>query len=249
MKLAFLKNKDIDFGILKFTSKFVLGDFIMRMRRKKNLTEKLAGCNNLLIKYSDERDYRKAAEKPEYIDFKELFGNDNPVYLEVGCGKGQFVFEIAKQNPNINFLAVEKSENVIFAACEKCAQVPNVRFLSCGAEYLPKYIKSQSIGRIFLNFSCPFPKKRYASHRLTAPHFLKIYEDVMCDGAEIHQKTDNRQFFEFSIENLSDYGYTIKNVSLDLHNSDFEGNIVTEYEARFSSLGFPIYRLEAYLKK
>lgn len=221
----------------------------MRMRRKKNLDEKLLALNNLTVKYSEERDYRKAAENPEYMDFEKIFKNNNPVYLEVGCGKGQFVFEIAKQNPNINFLAVEKNENVIFAACKKCENLSNVYFLNSGAEYLPKYIKPASISRIYLNFSCPFPKKSYASHRLTATHFLKIYEGLMTKDAEIHQKTDNRGFFEFSLEKFSDYGFTLKNISLDLHNSDFEGNIVTEYEARFSSLGFPIYRLEAYLKK
>ena len=221
----------------------------MRMRKKKNLEDKLAACSNLLIKMTDDRDYRNAANNPEYIDFSELFGNSNPVHLEIGCGKGQFVYEIAKRNPEINYLAVEKSSNVIVSACEKCFELPNVRFIKCGAEYLPKYIKPESIERIYLNFSCPFPKKAYVSHRLTAPHFLSIYQRIMSENAEIHQKTDNRGFFEFSIETLSDYGYTLKNVSLDLHNSDFEGNIVTEYEARFSSLGFPIYRLEAYLKK
>lgn len=221
----------------------------MRMRRKKNLDEKLSALNNLTVKYSEERDFRKAADTPEYMNFFEIFGNDNPVHLEVGCGKGQFVAEIAKRNPDINYLAVEKNDNVILAACQKCEQLKNVHFLNCGAEYLPKYIKRSSISRVYLNFSCPFPKARYASHRLTATHFLKIYDDLMCDGAEIHQKTDNRGFFEFSIEHFSDYGYTIKNISLDLHNSGFEDNIVTEYEARFSSLGFPIYRLEAYLKK
>ncbi len=221
----------------------------MRMRKKKNLEDKLAACSNLLIKISDDRDYRHATDNPEYIDFEDLFGNTNPVHLEIGCGKGQFVYEIAKRNPHINFLAVEKSSNVIVTACEKCEILPNVRFLKCGAEYLPKYLKPQSIDIIYLNFSCPFPKKAYAFHRLTAPHFLAIYARIMSDGAEIHQKTDNKGFFEFSLEALIDYGFTLKNISLDLHNSDFEGNIVTEYEARFSSLGFPIYRLEAYLKK
>lgn len=221
----------------------------MRMRKKKNLEEKLENCSNLIIKMSDDRNYKTAADNPEYIDLKSLFGNANPVHLEIGCGKGQFVYEIAQRYPEINFLAVEKSSNVIVTACQKCNELSNVRFLKCGAEYLPKYIMPDSIDRIYLNFSCPFPKKAYASHRLTAPHFLSIYDRIMRDYAEIHQKTDNRGFFEFSIEMLSDYGFTIKNVSLDLHNSEFEGNIVTEYEARFSSLGYPIYRLEAYLKK
>ncbi|MEE0946518.1 MAG: tRNA (guanosine(46)-N7)-methyltransferase TrmB [Acutalibacteraceae bacterium] len=220
----------------------------MRMRKKKNLEEKLELCDNLIIKYTDDRNYMTAADVPEYFDFTELFGNSNPVHLEVGCGKGQFVYEIAMRNPHINYLAVEKSSNVIVTACEKCKELPNIRFLKCGAEYLAKYIRPDSISRIYLNFSCPFPKKAYASHRLTATHFLRIYDKIMCDGAEIHQKTDNRGFFEFSIEKLSGYGFTLKNISLDLHNSNFEGNIVTEYEARFSALGCPIYRLEAYLK-
>lgn len=219
------------------------------MRKKKNLEEKLLSCENLLIKYCSDRDYRNAANDPEYINFKELFGNDNPIQLEVGCGKGQFVYEIAKRNPDINYLAVEKSSNVIVTACQKCRELKNVYFLKCGAEYLPKYIPEDSITRIYLNFSCPFPKKAYASHRLTAPNFLSIYEKIMKNNAEIHQKTDNRLFFEFSIENFSQYGFTLKNISLDLHNSDFKGNILTEYETRFSSLGFPIYRLEAYFKK
>ena len=100
----------------------------MRMRRKKNLDNKLSELNNLLIKYSEERDYRKAAENPEYIDFCEIFKNNNPVYLEIGCGKGQFVYEIAKQNPDINYLAVEKNNNVILSACQKCEALPNVYF-------------------------------------------------------------------------------------------------------------------------
>ncbi len=221
----------------------------MRMRKKKNLEEKLQLCDNLIIKLTDDRNYLTAADNPEYFDFNKLFGNANPVHLEVGCGKGQFVYEIALRNPDINYLAVEKSSNVIVTACQKCEALPNVRFLKCGAEYLSKYIKPDSIDRIYLNFSCPFPKKAYASHRLTAPHFLKIYDSIMKKEAQIHQKTDNRGFFEFSIEQLSDYGFTLHNISLDLHNSDFEGNIVTEYEARFSAQGCPIYRLEAYIKK
>ena len=151
----------------------------MRMRKKKNLEEKLAACSNLLIKMTDDRNYMNAADNPEYLDFEELFSNNAPVHLEVGCGKGQFVYEIAKANPDINFLAVEKSANVIVTACEKCRNVPNVRFLKCGAEYLPKYIKDGSISRIYLNFSCPFPKKAYVSHRLTAPNFLSIYKKIM----------------------------------------------------------------------
>lgn len=223
----------------------------MRMRRKKHLEERLEDCKDLIIFMDlEDRNYNQADSFRNYINVKELFGNDNPVEMEVGCGKGQFACEIAMQNPDKNFLAVEKSSNVIVEAAEKAKAlgIKNLKFLRGGAEYLPCFVPEKIIDKIYLNFSCPFPKKRYASHRLTHRVFLEIYEKLMKDGAEIWQKTDNMHFFEFSIQSLSEYGFKIKNVSLDLHNSDFEGNIMTEYEKRFSEQGFPIYRLEAYLK-
>ena len=223
----------------------------MRMRRKKNLEEKLLSFSNELLSLkSDDKNFSNADKYQDYIDTEELFGNTNPVHLEIGCGKGQFAVEIAKRNQNINYLAVEKYANVLVDACDKLKEsgLKNLKFVRCSAEYLPTFIKPDSIGRIYLNFSCPFPKKAYANHRLTAQRFLKIYDRILQKGAEIHQKTDNMHFFEFSINNLSEYGFTIKNISLDLHNSDFEGNIVTEYEKRFSDMGMPIYRLEAYIK-
>lgn len=226
--------------------------FVMRMRKKKNLASRLEACGDLLYMIEEEdKNFQTAIETKDYFNFKELFGNDNPVEMEIGCGKGQFVCEIAKRNPDINYIAVEKSANVIVQAVEKAmdAGITNVKYIKGSAEYLPKFFEQGSIGRIYLNFSCPFPKNKYANHRLTNKAFLKIYEWLLKDGAEIHQKTDNMHFFEYSIEQLSDYGFTIKNISLDLHNSDFEGNIVTEYEKRFSDLGQPIYRLEAFLKK
>lgn len=223
----------------------------MRMRRKKNLEEKLLECSDILLSpVTDDRNYNTAVDKKEYFDYKELFGNDNRVELEIGCGKGQFICETARLNPDINFLAVELNANVIMLACKKAKSmgVTNVKFVKCRAEYLPKYITPNSIERIYLNFSCPFPKKKYASHRLTNRRFLEIYKPLLAPGAEIHQKTDNMHFFEYSIEEFSQNGFALKNVTLDLHNSSFEGNIMTEYEKRFTDLGQPIYRLEAYLK-
>lgn len=224
----------------------------MRMRKKKNLETRLECCqDNLIIIDREDRNFNSAKINKDYIDFNEFFGNDNPIYLEIGCGKGQFVCEMAKMHPEINFIAVEKVANVIVSACEnaKKQNIDNIIFIKCGAEYLPSVIKPDSIGRIYLNFSCPFPKKKYASHRLTARPFLEIYSELLKKDAEIHQKTDNKGLFEFSIEQMSAYGFILKNVSLDLHNSDFEGNIVTEYEAKFVAEGLPIYRLEAYLGK
>lgn len=220
----------------------------MRMRRKKNLEQRLEACSGKIIFMDREDRNYQIKDTDNLIDFNKLFGNDNPVYLEIGCGKGQFAREIAKRYPELNFVAVEKSSNVIVHAAEKAIEenIPNLHFLRGGAEYLESYIPAHSIAQIYLNFSCPFPKKSYASHRLTHRNFLAIYDKLLMPQGEIHQKTDNRNFFEFSLEEFSRSGYILKNISLDLHNSGFEGNIVTEYEKRFSEQGFPIYRLEAY---
>lgn len=222
----------------------------MRMRKKKNLDSRLEAVKDYILDLplGDERDFNKAIEEKSLIDYKEIFGNDNPVRMEIGCGRGQFAMEIAKRHPDVNFIAVEKVLNVIVLACEKAKKegLTNIKFICGSAEYLPKFIPEKSIELLYLNFSCPYPKARYARHRLTHRFFLEIYRNLLKDGAEIHQKTDNMHFFEFSIGELSQSGWKIKNVSLDLHNSDFEGNIVTEYEKRFSDLGQPIYRLEAW---
>jgi tRNA (guanine-N7-)-methyltransferase len=224
------------------------------MRKKKNLSGRLEAVADMLF-ISDidvaERDFKTACKNKEYIDFNAWFNNDKPLYLEIGCGKGKFACEYAKAHPEINLIAVEKSANVIVAACETAKEMglENLKFIKCSAEYLEKYIHEQSIEQIFLNFSCPFPKAKYASHRLTHKNFLEIYKKLLKAGAEIHQKTDNMHFFEFSIEHFTNSGFALKNISLDLHNSDFEGNIETEYEHRFASQGLPIYRLEAYLKE
>lgn len=223
----------------------------MRMRRKRNLDQRLADCKDKLFEIiTDELNFEKAIQNKEYIDFDKIFGNDNPTVLEIGCGKGKFACEYAKAHPEQNVIAVEKYGNVIVEACERAIEdgIDNLYFIKGNAEYLPKYIKDGSVERIFLNFSCPFPKNKYAIHRLTHHRFLSIYRLLLCEGGEIHQKTDNMHFFEFSIEEFSQNGFALKNVSLDLHRSGFEDNIMTEYEVRFSSMGMPIYRLEAYIK-
>ena len=222
----------------------------MRMRKKKYLEERLAAVSDILfISDIEDRNFNTAILEKEYLDLEEWFGNSNPLYLEVGCGKGRFACDFAEQNPNINLIAVEKSGNVITAACEEAKKrgLKNLKFIKCGAEYLEKYLKENSVERIFLNFSCPFPKSGYATHRLTHNRFLESYKKLLKKGGEIHQKTDNMHFFEFSLEQLSGSGFALKNVSLDLHKSGYEGNIMTEYEEKFASKGFPIYRLEAYI--
>ena len=202
-----------------------------------------------LIRFKTEELRFNADVEKQYLDFEEIFGNSNPVHLEIGAGRGQFAIELALSYPEINVLAVEKIDKVILPACEAAAEkgIKNLVFANINAEYLPRYIKEKSIERLYLNFSCPYPKHTYANRRLTNPFFLNIYRDLLKDDAEIHQKTDNMGFFEYSIEQFSCNGWKLKNISLDLHNSDFKENIVTEYEAKFVSQGKPIYRLEAKL--
>ena len=221
----------------------------MRMRRKKHLDEKLASCKNLISLPPVTRDYREEIKEKEYLDFEGIFGNGNPCQLEIGCGKGSFICAMAKRCPDINFIGVEVNPNVLCSACmlAQTEDVKNVIFLKVGAELLTKYIRPNTMDRIYLNFSCPFPKKAYENRRLTNVRFLETYKKILSVGGEIHQKTDNMGFFEYSLEQYSLSGYKLKNISLDLHNSTYEGNIVTEYERKFSEQGFRIYRLEAYL--
>ncbi len=224
----------------------------MRMRKKKHLDTRLDAVKDFILPIGEHNpDIRRAADDPLYYDLKEIFGNSNPLHIEVGCGKGQFIAEVAKRNPSINYIAIEVCDDVAVLALEKVrdAGLSNVRFMVTGAEYLCKYLRENTAQRIYLNFSCPYPKTRYAKHRLTSEYFLEIYRRLLINGGEIHQKTDNMHFFEYSIEELSRAGYKIKNVTLDLHKSGFEGNIVTEYEQRFLDLGQPIYRLEAVITK
>lgn len=219
----------------------------MRMRRKKHLDERLDQVSNQIINLWVDQVQFDADEAPKYLDFSALFGNDNPVEMEIGCGKGGFICELAARHPDVNFLAVELYANVLVSACETAQKrgLTNIRFLSGNAEYLARFIPPHSIRRLYLNFSTPFPKKRQATHRLTHPHFLEMYKELLVPGATLIQKTDGRVFFQYSLESLSQCGYTLKNVSLDLHTDGIEDNIVTEYESRFVAQGLPIYRVEA----
>ncbi len=220
----------------------------MRMRRKKNIDSRIEKCGDRLIIYSsDDLNFSNTGDGNELLDLKSYFGNDNPIEMEIGCGKGRFISELARRNPHVNYIAVEKSDNVIVQACETAIsnRLDNILFISAYAEYLPRLIKPVTVSAIYLNFSCPFPKASHAVHRLTHANYLDIYRKIMRDDAVIYQKTDNQGLFEFSIEQFSSQGFVLNNVSLDLHNSGMKGNIMTEYEEMFSSLGKPIYYLEA----
>lgn len=178
-------------------------------------------------------------------NYNRLFGNNNPIYLEIGMGKGKFIIENAKRFPNINFIGVEMFDSVLVRAIESIyEEIPNLRFIRMDATYIED-VFDKDIDLLYLNFSDPWPKNRHAHRRLTSDRFLKRYDSIFKNDKQIIMKTDNRHLFEFSLISLTDYGYKIEELSLDLHNDDVKDNIETEYEKKFSSKGFPIYRVYA----
>ena len=181
--------------------------------------------------------------------FDTGFSGGMPLHIEIGCGKGRFITETAKLNPDIKYIAVEKVSNVIVLAMEKAAgaELNNLKFMRGNFQIIAEDIPDKSIDRIYLNFSDPWPKKGYAKRRLTHGGFLEIYKRILKDDGEICFKTDNRELFDFSLESFPENGFTLSDVTFDLHNSDFKGNIMTEYEERFSQMGTPICRLVAKL--
>ncbi len=221
----------------------------MRMRKKRHLEDRLANAGErLLLIEGDNFYYKPEDQRLRPFNWAEVFGNDNPVEVEIGCGKGQFILECAKRNPKVNYVAVEKISNVIISACEKAEKenVNNVRFLNCDAYNLPYYFTYPVARRIYLNFSTPYPQKPNAGRRLTHPKYLKIYSDILLENGEIRQKTDSMILFEFSLESFSSCGFVLKDISLDLHASRYaEENIVTEYEKNFADQGLPIYAVTA----
>ncbi|MCD8373012.1 MAG: tRNA (guanosine(46)-N7)-methyltransferase TrmB [Clostridia bacterium] len=224
----------------------------MRMHRKDNLDSRLLACKEVLtLADLSQKNMKLAAEIKEYLDLKAIFGNDNPVHLEVGCGKGAFVSGMAKLHPDINFIAIEKVSNVIVTACENAiaSGIKNVHFINCAAEVLPKYFKENTFSRVYLNFSDPLPKKGYLSQRLTHPRMLKVYASLCKEGAQLWQKTDNKPLFDFSLDSFKEVGWQIKEVCLDLAANPFEGNVITEHEQKFMDEGKPIYRAVAEVKK
>ena len=219
----------------------------MRMRRKKHLDDRMDDCAGQVINMKP-ADLRFGAETAaEVPPLSALFGNDRPVELEIGCGKGGFICAMAARHPERNFVAVEKYGNVLVTACEtaRVQGLENIRFLWGDAEYLPRYLPAHSISGLYLNFSTPFPKKAYAIHRLTHRHFLAMYRALLTPDARVVQKTDDRRLFQFSLEEFSRSGYVLEQISLDLHADGDPDNIVTEYEQKFVDQGLPIYRLIA----
>lgn len=208
----------------------------MRMRKKKNLGPRLERCAAVLV--AEPVSHRGA--------WRALFGNQNPLHLEIGCGKGRFALEMARRYPEVNFLAIEREEGALVMAAEKAmdAAKPNLRFLSFDAAALGDIFEDGEVDLIYLNFSDPWPPNRQRKRRLTWRAFLAVYDKILSEDGAIFFKTDNQRLFEWSLGELCQYGWLLQNISLDLHGSGFD-NVMTEYEEKFSSQGSRIYRLEA----
>lgn len=189
-----------------------------------------------------------AVPNPERLkgSWAEEFGNSNPVHIEVGTGKGRFITEMARANSEINYIGIELSESIIVTALDRLieADLPNVKLLNINANDLTSVFEKGEVNRVYLNFSDPWPKNRHEKRRLTFKTYLDLYKSVLPVNGEIHFKTDNQGLFEYSLQSFSSYGMLLTFVSLDLHKSEFQGNIMTEYEERFSKKGQRIYRCE-----
>ncbi len=180
--------------------------------------------------------------------WKEVFGNDSPIHIEIGMGKGQFIMTLAEQNPDINYVGIEKYSSVLVRAIEKQEEkdLPNLLFIRMEAENIADVFAPDEVDRIYLNFSDPWPKDRHAKRRLTSVQFLERYEHILKKEGHVVFKTDNKDLFDFSLEQVEEAtNWELLNHTFDLHNSEYvEGNVMTEYETRFVEKGNAICRME-----
>ncbi|MPN13213.1 tRNA (guanine-N(7)-)-methyltransferase [bioreactor metagenome] len=211
----------------------------MRIRKMKNTPLRLEKCASIIM----------SNPSKHYGEWEKVFGNSNPIHIEIGCGRGRFILETAQSNPQINFIAIEKSKECLLSASEKIisSDLKNVRILLSDASVLGEIFQQGECGRIYLNFSDPWAKHRHAKRRLTHENFLTVYKQILPETGEIFFKTDKRDFFDFSVNELKKCGINLAHITYDLHNGGFEGNIMTEYEEFFLKQGMPICRLEARL--
>ena len=181
--------------------------------------------------------------------WKEEFGNDNSIRIEIGMGKGKFITTLAMENPDINYIGIEKYSSVLIRAIERCEEieVPNLRFIRMEAEYICDVFEKGEVDRIYLNFSDPWPKDRHAKRRLTSKQFFERYDVILKKDGIVEFKTDNDLLFQFSLEQVPEAGWKLIEQTWDLHNDErlMQGNVMTEYESKFSQMGNPIHKLIA----
>lgn len=219
----------------------------MRIRRKKHLKDRLNALGDLVVVADrDIVNVLEAVKNKKLFNYFELFHNDSPIELEIGCGKGKFICEKAEKNPNLNYIAVELLDNIIVMAGElaKSKNLNNVKFFNSGAEYLPRYIPEESISNIYLNFSPPFPGDAYENRRLTCDRRIVEYKKFLKDGGCVLQKTDDKQFFDYSYSQFEKHGFICSDVSEMIEKGEID-NIPTEYESKFREQGMAIYALIA----
>ena len=208
----------------------------MRLRNIPGADEVIRNCDWVI---------KEAADKKG--KWNTVFGNENPIHIEVGSGKGAFITGMALQNPEMNYIGIDIQLSVLSYALDKvlASGAQNVKLLRVDGSALTNYFEDGEIDLMYLNFSDPWPKTKHEKRRLTYKTFLNTYKQILPEQGEIHFKTDNRGLFEYSLASFSQYGMTLKQVWLDLHDSAYEGNIMTEYEEKFSRKGQVIYRVEA----
>ncbi len=211
----------------------------MRLRNVRGAREVLA-----------ESSYVEAEPEANRGTWKAVFGNEHPIHMEIGMGKGKFLLELAILHPEINYIGVEMYASVLVRAVQKLEEVPeipNLRFLNVPAESLETMFAPGEVDRLYLNFSDPWPKARHAKRRLTSPVFLKRYEGILKEGGLVEFKTDNRELFEYSLSSVETSGWRLAAVTFDLHSDRVlcRGNVMTEYEQKFSERGQAICKLVA----
>lgn len=203
------------------------------------------------------REHRFVIKRPEDQKgcWRQVFGNKNPIYIEIGMGKGRFLLSMAKAHPDINFVGIERYSSVLLRAIEKFdteefCELKNVRFVCMDARNVEDVFAQDEVNRIYLNFSDPWPKARHARRRLTSVEFLARYEKILCEGGLLEFKTDNTELFRFSLEQLEEAGWPLECFTFDLHHNEVmsQGNVMTEYEEKFSSKGNPVNKFIAVRK-
>lgn len=215
----------------------------MRLRNIKGAQERI-----LEDKYTIQTDGTNGSDYRGLWN-KEIFHNDKPIHIEIGMGKGKFIMELASQNPDINYIGIEKYSSVLIRALEKreALESDNLMFLRMDAENIEDYFAPEEVARIYLNFSDPWPKDRHSKRRLTSREFLKRYDKILAKDGILQFKTDNRPLFDFSLEEIKESGWILDEYTFDLHkNGPAANNIMTEYEEKFYNLGNTICKLVAH---